>query len=190
EYLFREYTEGMRLATLLVVAGPIFCADWNPRTAADYLDARQKAWLAWPEANKSGAPCMSCHTGMTYMLVRPMLRPALNEKSSNECEPAAARPMRARASKRPATSPPSDGFGTDSILQAFLLAVEDGPKMTAETQQAFDRLWGAQSPDGAWPWYSLNLDPWEMPESRVFGASIAALAIGSTPADYQAEPQA
>ncbi len=179
----------MRLLTLLIVAVPVFCADWNPRLAADYLDARQKAWLAWPDANKSGAPCMSCHTGMTYMLVRPMLRQTLGEKSSNEYEQALSRAMRSRASKKPATDPPSDGFGTDSILQAFLLAVEDGPKMTAETQQAFDRLWNAQSSDGAWPWYSLNLDPWEMPESRVFGASIAALAIGSTPAGYRSKPE-
>ena len=34
-------------------------ADWNPRAAADYLDARQKAWFAWAPAKASGGPCIS-----------------------------------------------------------------------------------------------------------------------------------
>jgi len=175
----------MRPGLLVLLAIPAFCGDWSPRLAADYLDARQKAWLAWPDANKSGAPCISCHTQMTYMLARPVLRAALAEKSASEYENALTMAMRSRAAKKPATNPPSDGFGTDSVLQAFLLARQDGAKLSADTEQAFERLWSTQMPDGGFPWYSLNLDPWEMPESRVYGASVAALALGSAPADYR-----
>src|SRR4029079_12889076 len=41
---------------------------------------------------------------------------------------------------------------------------------------------------GAWPWFSLELDPWEMPESAYYGASIAAIAIGNTPANFRSRP--
>src|ERR1041385_8717339 len=107
----------MRPGLLVLLAIPAFCGDWSPRLAADYLDARQKAWLAWPDANKSGAPCISCPTHMTYMLARPVLRAALAEKSASEYENALTAAMRSRAAKKPATNPPSDGFGTDSVLQ-------------------------------------------------------------------------
>src|SRR5262249_13025654 len=41
---------------------------------------------------------------------------------------------------------------------------------------------------GGWPWFSLELDPWEMPESAYYGASIAAIAIGNTPVNYRNRP--
>src|SRR5947209_15415043 len=63
-------------ALLLVTTAAGFAGDWDKRLAADYLDARQKAWLAWPTANKNGVPCVSCHTGVTYLLARPALRQA------------------------------------------------------------------------------------------------------------------
>ncbi len=123
---------------------------------------------------------------MTYMLARPVLRSALGESSPTDYERALTKAMQSRAAAKPTTNPPSAGFGTDSVVQVFLLATQD---FSSETQQAFDRLWAAQMPDGGWPWYNLNLDPWEMPESRMFGASIAALAIGNTPKEYREKPE-
>src|ERR1700756_5778590 len=64
---------------LVLVAMPAFCGDWNPRLAAQYLDSRQKQWFAWPPATASGVPCVSCHTGLPYLLARPALRQALGE---------------------------------------------------------------------------------------------------------------
>jgi len=56
----------MRLALALAVALPALAADWNPRAAADYLDARQKQWSAWPAASLAdGSKCVSCHTGLS-----------------------------------------------------------------------------------------------------------------------------
>jgi squalene-hopene/tetraprenyl-beta-curcumene cyclase len=64
-------------AVVALAAIPGFAADWNPRLAAKYLDSRQKEWIAWPPAMASGVACVSCHTGMPYLLARPALRKAL-----------------------------------------------------------------------------------------------------------------
>lgn len=105
---------------------------------------------------------------MTYMLVRPGLRNVLGEKESTEYERGFLQTMRSHAGKKPAADAPKDSTGTqvDTILSAMLLAAEDAPngKLSAETEQAFNRLWASQAADGAWSWYNLELDPWEMPD--------------------------
>ena len=35
---------------------------------------------------------------------------------------------------------------------------------------------------GAWTWLNFNYEPWESPNSPYFGASLAALAVGSAQA--------
>src|SRR5262245_26096160 len=61
-------------------------ADWNPKLAAQYLDGRQKEWFAWKPAMSANGPCVSCHTGMTYLMARPVLRRALKEPEPTEFE--------------------------------------------------------------------------------------------------------
>ena len=69
-----------RLGMLLSAAALcVSAADWNVRAAAGYLDRRQTEWSAWPYAQKSAGPCLSCHTGVFYLLARPGLRNALDE---------------------------------------------------------------------------------------------------------------
>src|SRR6478735_3063427 len=87
---------------LLLVAIPAFAAGWNPRGAADYLDARQKQWFAWPSANSNGAPCVSCHTGVTYLLARPALRRILGEAEPTPYETGLLDSLRTRLPKRTA----------------------------------------------------------------------------------------
>src|ERR1700679_901202 len=71
-----------RFAVLLTLAvAPAFCQDWNARLAGQYLDSRQKEWVAWPMALHSGVACVSCHTGLTYLVARPALRRSLGDKS-------------------------------------------------------------------------------------------------------------
>jgi hypothetical protein len=62
----------IRLAALLffaVIAG--LSQDWNPRLAERYMDSRQQEWVSWPMAFDSGVECVSCHTGLPYLLARP-----------------------------------------------------------------------------------------------------------------------
>ena len=160
---------------------PGWCADWNPRLAAQYLDQRQKDWFAWPRANQSATPCVSCHTGITYLMARPALRKVLGEAEPTIYETGLLESLRSRVPKRePAAAP---GIGVESVLAALFLP-NDG---------TFDRMWAVQIRDGdakgAWNWFSQNDDPWEMPESNFFGASLAALAIGSAPEQYRDRPE-
>ena len=77
----------------------------------------------------------------------------------------------------------SQALGVEAIFAALFLARDQ------TGDQAFDRLWAFQLREGkskgAWPWFQLALDPWEMPESPFYGASLAALAVGMTPAEYR-----
>lgn len=193
----------VRIVSLLALtAAASFCGDWNPRLAADYLDARQKAWFAWPAAKKGDGVCLSCHTGMTYLLARPALSRALGEKDSTLYETQLLASLKSRVDKKTALdfSPKgkepgaSQGLGVESVLSALLLASVDARAgaLSSETEQAFQRMWALQIADGkdkgAWLWNSFDLDPWEEPDSMFYGAALAALAIGTTPAEYQARP--
>lgn len=184
------------VAALASAIFPSLAGDWNPRLAAAYLDAKQKSWLEWPVAKGPNGACFSCHTGMTYLLARPALRRVLGESQPTAYETAVLGDLRSRVDKREAkdisrgfTKEPlaSQAVGVESVLSALFLA-QDGA-----SPKAFDRLWSLQIRDGeakgAWNWFSLKLDPFEMPEPQFYGASLAALAVGSAPERYQKRPE-
>ena len=160
---------------------PACCADWSPRLAAQFLDQRQKEWFAWPNANTGAKPCVSCHTGVTYLMARPALRKELGEAEPTVYEKGLLESLRSRVSKR--EPPAAPGIGVESVFAALFLP----------TDAAFDRMWALQIKDGeargSWNWFSLKDDPWEMPESKFFGASMAALAVGSAPEQYRERPE-
>jgi squalene-hopene/tetraprenyl-beta-curcumene cyclase len=187
---------GLYASVLIVLTAlPGFAGDWSPKLAAQYLDSRQKEWFAWPAAKSFGGPCISCHTGATYMLARPALRRVLGEAEPTAYEIGLKDALLARAGiglkealkgqKEPAAS---QGIGVESIFAALFL----DPDKPA-SRQAWDRLWSMQLHDGAakgsWPWFDFNTDPYETADSGFFGASLAALAISATPSEYQARPE-
>jgi squalene-hopene/tetraprenyl-beta-curcumene cyclase len=194
----------IRLTALLsLAAAPLFCQDWSPRLAAQYMDSRQKEWVAWPMAMHSGVACVSCHTGLTYLLTRPALRQVLGDKSGPTLyEDVLDASMRATVIRTDANDlfaglkGPIVGqvYGAQVVLAALVLAMDDAPrgKLSPEGEKAFDRLWSLQLKDGsdkgAWAWSDFDLDPWETKDSAIYGAALAALATGLAPADYQARP--
>jgi squalene-hopene/tetraprenyl-beta-curcumene cyclase len=163
----------------ILLAVPVLSADWSPRAAADYLDSRQKEWFAWPRANKTATPCVSCHTGATYLMARPALRRVLGEKEPTRYETGLLTSLSSRVSKRssldlfPDLKDPmqSNAAGVEAIFAALFLRTPD----------AIDRMWSWQTA-GRWAWDSFDLDPWETPQSAYFGASLAALAVAGQPA--------
>jgi hypothetical protein len=185
------------------VAALAFGGDWNPRLAAQYMDARQKEWFAWPSANTNGMPCVSCHTGVSYLLARPALGRALGETERTPYEKGLLDGMRSRVGKKdvaelfPKATPPHsfEALGVETVFAALFLAAEDAPtaKLSSDTERAFARLWALQIREGknkgAWVWNTYDLDPWEMPESSYFGAALAAVATGTAPAGYAARPE-
>jgi squalene-hopene/tetraprenyl-beta-curcumene cyclase len=192
-----------RIALFVLVAVSAFCADWNPRLAAQYLDSRQKAWFAWPTANKSGVPCVSCHTGLPYLLARPALRKALGESTPTLYEAVLLDGLRATVVKTDGKTLLGDFkglladqvFGAQAVLTATLLAMDDATRgrTSPETEAAFERIWGLQirtgKLKGAWYWSDFDLDPWETADSTYYGAALAALATGVAPAGYQSRPE-
>ncbi len=175
------------------------CADWNPHLAADYLDAREKAWFGWYNANKvDKGPCISCHTGIPYLLVRPALRRALGETGATSWEQGLMGGMRARAGTTDplkwlkfSGGPLGPRFEADeSIFAALFFAIENSTSQ--ETDLALKRMWSQQLQEGedkgAWPWLTMFGDPWSGPDSTFYGATLAALAVGYAPAEYRNRP--
>jgi squalene-hopene/tetraprenyl-beta-curcumene cyclase len=183
----------IRWVTLLLCAATL-AAEWDPRAAALYLDGRQKEWFAWPVAKATGGTCLSCHTNMTYLLARPVLRRVLRESQPTEWEKGLLDSLRTRAAIQSAKEfapkateeKAAQGFGVETVLAALLLP-------TPDAIPALDRMWTMQRRDGAakgaWPWFDLDLDPWETSASPYYGASLAAIAVAAAPADYRKRPQ-
>jgi hypothetical protein len=170
---------GLALAIAFAVA-PVRGAGWNPQLAAKYLDGRQQEWFAWPQAQSPNGPCVSCHTGMPYLIARPALRRLLKEPQPTMYETGLLDRLRSNAGAKPAGALQS----VETIFAAMLL-----PQGDVAQQATFDQLWALQQKDGelvgGWKWYSANLEPWETPPQFRYGVSLAALAIGSAPANLR-----
>jgi squalene-hopene/tetraprenyl-beta-curcumene cyclase len=197
----------MRLArflTFALVTAPAFSQNWNAGLAEQYLDSRQKDWIAWPTAMHSGVACVSCHTGLPYLISRPILRQSLGEKSGPTLyERVLVASMRATVIRTDANDlfaglkgPIVDEvYGAQVVLSSLVLAMDDASRatLTPEGEKSFERLWSLQvttGPDkGAWLWSDFDLDPWETKESAYYGAALGALATGLAPADYQSRPE-
>jgi len=178
---------GLTIVVLLAAAdaAPVH-AEWSPALAARYLDGRQKEWFAWKTAQSADGPCVTCHTGMTYLLARPVLRRALHEAEPTEFETGLLNRLRTKMAK-----PAEGALGTvEAVFGAMFLDGDDArTAMSSHRKQAFDRLWELQETDGpgkgGWQWYEANLDPWENPESGYYGAALVALALGQAPEAYR-----
>jgi hypothetical protein len=176
----------VRLVPVALLVPALFGADWSAKSAADYMDSRQKLWFAWPTAKGPGGPCISCHTGLAYLMARPDLRKKLGEAGPTEWEIGLHDAMKGRvlgSAEKPAIQ-----ISVETVFLSALDAMEDSKsgKLRPETEQVLAKLWERQLKDGplkgSWPWYSLNLDPWETEASPFFAGSLAALAAGVAPA--------
>jgi hypothetical protein len=176
-------------AAILVATTTALAADWSPEAAARYLDSRQKEWFSWKPAMSADGPCVSCHTGMTYLLARPVLRRRLKESQPTMYEVGLLNRLRAKVGEKP----PGALQGVETIFSALFLSREDAPQtMSAHSQRAFEQLWALQGSEGlssgGWRWYAANLDPWENGESGRFGAALAAVALTQTGQEYRDTP--
>jgi len=193
-----------RLVALFFAALPAaFAGDWNPKLAEKYMDQRQEQWLAWPIAMNSGVPCVSCHTGLPYLMARPALRHALGEPEPTLYEGMLKASMRATVSRTDAKDLFSglkgviveQVYGAQAILNSLVLALDDNPRghLSPEGERSLKRMWSLQvrsgNDKGAWPWSDFDLDPWETADSSYYGAALAALATGIAPGGYQSRPE-
>jgi len=187
--------------------GPKVAASWDQKAAAAYLDGRQGWWIEWPRAQRDHDTfCVSCHTAVPYALSRQALRKGQAEQtpSQNERKLLDSVTKRVRLWKEvaPFYSDADRGAyktvesrGTESVLNALILASHDAQSgdLSHDAVEAFDNMWKEQQTSGnkkgAWLWLRFNNEPWEADDSDYYGATLAAVAIGTAPGDYRASPR-
>jgi squalene-hopene/tetraprenyl-beta-curcumene cyclase len=186
---------------------PTATKSWDPKTAAAYLDQREVTWMGWPGAARDhGTFCVSCHTVLPYALARPVLRKALADQSPSINERRLLENVTRRVRLWSEVEPfYSDGGnyhdgkgvqsrGTESVLNAFILASYDAQngRLDDTTRAAFRNMWALQVTEGeqkgAWSWLQFGLEPWEANDSQYYGATLAAIAVGTAPEDYRLAP--
>ena len=158
----------------LITAASVMAADWNPAAAARYLDDRQQEWFAWKPAQTPEGTCVSCHTGMPYLLARPALRKILKESQPTEWETKLMDRIRAAAGhERKANIQ-----GPEAIFDAIFLAREDPNSRAAQAAhlQVRDLQLKEGSLMGILQWYDARLDPWESEGAFSWGAALGGLS--------------
>lgn len=194
------------MIALVILAVPLLAASdeaasWNAKGAAAYLDQRAEWWRGWKSAQRDHDTfCVSCHTALPYAFGRPSLRSALGEAgpSVNERELLANVTKRVRIwndalpfynDQKSGAGKTAEARSTEAVLDAVILATYD-PKFNDDTKLALDNMWKLQLTDGdkkgAFTWLNFHNEPWEGEDSQYWGATLAAIAVGSTPKEYQA----
>ena len=167
---------------------------WDRQGAAKYLDERMDFWFTNGKKLHTGEAvtvCVSCHTTVPYVLARPVLRQSMH---LSELAPQELRIVN-EATKRVESydahqllydhteSKKTESRGTEAVLNALILARADSAQSrrepSASTQKALKQLWATQRPDGAWDWLDFGLEPFETVDGAYFGATLAAVAVGS-----------
>jgi squalene-hopene/tetraprenyl-beta-curcumene cyclase len=188
---------------------------WDQKAAAAYLDKRASWWMAWPRAARDHETfCISCHTAVPYAMSRPALRGALAEQgpSANERKllDNVTKRVRLWSEVAPFYSDADRGVyksvesrGTESVLNALILSSSDASTaasngaqsrhLSDDTRAAFANMWAEQqtagAQKGAWLWLRFKNEPWEADDSDYYGASLAAIAVGTAPENYCARPE-
>lgn len=205
------------LLVILFAGSPAWAAEkpagWKPEQAAKYLDEREKDWFDFDSRGEGAtrSTCVSCHTVLPYALARPALRQlaGVQAPSEQEAKLLAQTRMRVRNWQQLDSSAfglfydDSDekkrqSWGTEAVFNAVILALDDryqGRSAPDEaTQQAFSNLWATQVSSGdhkgSWEWLDFSEPPWGTKESRYFGATLAAIAVGTAPGYYRANADA
>ncbi|HEY1659725.1 MAG TPA: hypothetical protein VGG14_15330, partial [Candidatus Sulfotelmatobacter sp.] len=180
---------------------------WDPKAAAAYLDQRQEWWMDWPRAQRDhGTFCVSCHTALPYALSRSALRTALADQAPAPQEQRLlenvtkrvrlwkeVEPFYKDADRGPYKS--VESRGTESVLNALILSSRDAQNghLSNDAHMALENMWAEQQmtgkQKGAWLWLRFNNEPWEADDSDYFGATLAAVAVGTAPDNYRAAPE-
>jgi squalene-hopene/tetraprenyl-beta-curcumene cyclase len=187
-------------------AAPKLSSSWDPKTATAYLDDREAWWAQWPVAARDhGTFCVSCHTALPYAMARPALRTALGQPgpSAGERELIENVTKRVRLWKDVGPYYSDQGYdpktaesrGTESVLNALILANHDAQsgQLSEEGRAAFDNMWALQQTTGedrgSWSWLQFDQEPWEANDSAYYGATLAAIAVGRAPGNYESAPE-
>jgi len=181
-------------------------AGWDMKAAARYLDARAEFWSTWPNASRDrGTFCVSCHTTLPFAIARPALRGPLGEREPSRAESKILDNLLTRARNWRDIEPfypdqtrgipkTSESRAIEAVMNALVLSRRDARDghLSDDARTQLGVMWALQMKTGpntgAWTWLNFNYEPWESPNSPYFGASLAALAVGSAPDGYANTP--
>jgi squalene-hopene/tetraprenyl-beta-curcumene cyclase len=139
--------------------------------AGEYLDG---VAVNWTRERK----CGTCHTNYPYLMGRPACggpAPGLEE-------------VRKFFEERVAgwdTDKGKPRWDTEVVATAVALAVNDAQttgKLHPLTRKALDKMWTVQQDNGAWNWIKCDWPPME--HDDYFGATYAAVGVGTAPDEY------
>ncbi|MBI4905765.1 MAG: hypothetical protein HY820_19180 [Acidobacteria bacterium] len=173
----------MCLGFAVVMSMPLAGEEWDRAKAFQYMEGRQQEWADWKPAQKPGGPCISCHTGLAYLLARR----ATGEQQPRPLEKQLVEGVQTRLLEHePLTM--FKNAGVESILNLLALSVQrrdkDAPLSKAD-EIAMKRLWETQlregEESGAWTWFVLELHPFESEHSVFYGAALAEKALAAYP---------
>lgn len=171
-----------KLALLSCLTGfALHGSGWDRGKAFEYLEARQQQWADWKPAQKPGGPCLSCHTGLSYL----MARRVLGQTQPRPLEAGLAKGVRSRVLANPPQTMLTDP-GAEAILNLLTLALQRRNRqdpMDAAEQAAMKRLWENQiakgEEQGTWSWFQNDLHPVESEHSAFFAAALADRAVSA-----------
>jgi squalene-hopene/tetraprenyl-beta-curcumene cyclase len=147
---------------------------WSAATAAAALDAAGVNWTR-------DRSCVTCHTNLPYLMARPLLKGDAGWKEVREFFADQVAGWQKTGKAR------GDAY---VVATAAGLAFTDAHagRLTAETRQAFDRMWAVQRKTGDWNWIKCDWPPLE--HDDYYGAVLAAVAVGTAPENYAASDAA
>ena len=179
-------------------------AEWDKSAARQYLDSRGEEWFKFDSARRgagaSTTSCVSCHSLLSFALARPVLRRISDEKLPTELETKMLSQVKARVANWDSleTSPfqlmydfdepkKKQSRRTEAVMNALVLSLDDRFRQlkepSADAKRIFSILWKTQVTDGefkgSWEWLSFGMEPWEGEGGRYFGASMAAIGVGT-----------
>lgn len=174
--------------------------DW--KSAARYLDQRQLKWFQWDRANRGETSCVACHTGLAYAMARPALRDRISNPSPSDAEKRLIKNVHDRVNDwnnvtlyyDSSDLKKTESRGTESIINALIIAQfeADRAKLSDQGKRAMKHMWYEQiqsgPDDGIWHWLHFgsegDYEPWESKSAKIYGASLAAIAVGTAPGQY------
>lgn len=180
-------------------------AVWSPANAAAYLDKRAAWWTTWPSAARDhDTVCVSCHTATPFLISRASLHQALAEPAPSAPEQKLLDSVVKRVRMWHDVEPfypdqtrglpkTSESRGTESILNSLILVSRDAPsgQLSPDAKLALDNMWAIQlksaDMNGTWAWLQFHNAPFEG-DSQFYGTTLAAIAVGTAPGNYQEEP--
>jgi squalene-hopene/tetraprenyl-beta-curcumene cyclase len=172
---------------------------WDRAAAARYLDSRMDQWWAKAKTLRTAggqAKCLSCHTAIPYVMARPLLRFGMGVAEPTAHETRVLDTVRLRVTHTDDSAPfyehteakKAESRGVEAVLSAFVLTQHDSQGRSSQpgelTRKAMARLWATQRADGAWDWLDFGLEPYETTEAVYHGATLAAMAAGTSPGKH------